>query len=256
MKTPPAPPLRILLMEDDQPTTEAFVADLEKIHPDAQIDTAATPVEASKLLTQAMAEKFFYDAAVLDFQVPQTRIGENTSPDFTVRSELLERSQGTIIIQVTSYGDNPEIDRFRKNRRPNSEDYPSFITKQKEDWIPMVFNAMQRGLHARRIRRRIQDLAGSIDPQRETYASRTPDYLRESPGGPSGGGTLVSDAARSLAIADLCADASQHWSFLSCNLQEVLKAKLGFAEIDGIPYLGVAPEASDEVDLDPENEHS
>jgi CheY-like chemotaxis protein len=238
MTTPYLQKLKILIAEDDAPTVEALRLDLKDALPDIEIDVATTVAAAGRHLTHARNVGSAYDVAILDFKLPRNHEGEAATSDFAIRNEISEHSPETIIIQISSYESDSDIRHFEQRRKELAEDYASFIPKSADDWTLEVIKTMECAIHTRRLRGRLSALAGRV----EGASLPRNSYARAVLGRGGDSGPLVSDAARGLAVAELCADASRHWQSLSPGFQDELKRIFGFAMIDGYPYLGVAAE--------------
>ncbi len=228
--------LRVLIVEDDEPTALASSRDLERAFPGVIVDCAPTVAGGSQLLAKARRAGVTYDFAILDFRLPPERVGQATVSDFSIRNEIRDLSPATFIIQVSAHKDDADIRRFQETHAELSQDYPTFVPKE-GDWTQTVIRAMICAIHSRRIRRRFEALSLSADSPSSEWQSRGMTPAR-------------SDSGRSLAVAEFCVDAAQHWQFLRQAFQDQLKSTFGFAMIDGVPYLGVAEEDIEEDDED------
>ena len=228
--------LRVLIVEDDEPTALASSRDLERAFPGVVVDCAPTVAGGSQLLAKARLAGFSYDFAILDFRLPPERVGQATVSDFSIRNEVRDLSPETIIIQVSAHKDDADIRRFQETHAELSQDYPTFVPKE-GDWTQSVIQAMTCAIHSRRIRRRFEALSLSAESPSSEWQSRGVLPAR-------------SDSGRSLAVAEFCVDAAQHWEFLRSDFQAQLKSTFGFAEIDGVPYLGVAEEDVEDSEED------
>ena len=102
-----------------------------------------------------------------------------------------------------------------------------FIAKD-SGWMKLLPKEIIRGVPAYRIRREFDELFR----RRRTIGWQRAGQRRWAIG--------RSDRARSLAVAEFCAYASQNWELLSQPFQNDLKRALGYAEDEkGNHYLGV-----------------
>ena len=214
------PPLKGLIVEDTIPTADGLQLDLKitfgKTHPGTRIDIAHTVDQALKFLDQSIACGERYDFAIIDFKLPRRSLGDFPEPNFDVSRSFERESRDTILIHYTSYDDDPQIQRFMSHRDEATDVGRLCVVKKGIGWAKHLIDELARCVHSRRVRNRIEALFG----RNEAYGRAR--------FGERGRG----DREQSLYIAELCADASQHWEQLTKPLQNQLINRLGYVSIE------------------------
>lgn len=244
MKNPPPPPrgLRILIVEDEQNTVNILTYELREAIPDTEIHSACTVAEGEKKLHESLDTGRLYDVVILDFKLPPDYVGQNPEPDHSLGLAFRDNSPRTLIVHVTAYKDDPAFKGYLRYERAPAEMGRMFIAKD-AGWMQLLPKEITRAIPAYRTRRGFDEL----------FRHRPRTELRR--GGDRRWAFGRSNRARSLAVAELCAYASQHWELLSDPLQNDLKRALGYAEDEkGNHYLGVVEARSAKEELENEED--
>lgn len=211
---------RGLVVENEIATLLGLTEDLKTAFPEAVIDSAKNITEAFGFLRRAKESGTPYDFGVLDLRLPELDATKEES-DFSIAAKIREFWSDAIVIRISAHGDDEDV-------QPKTKRIEHFVPKD-GDFHLTVIRELKRLLHERRIRRRFETLFA----QREEFSGR----------GRIGDGGW-SDRERSLYVAELCADASQHWECLSEPLQNQLKQVLGHTTVEQggrtLHLLGVA----------------
>jgi hypothetical protein len=224
---------RALVVEDNVPTSQAIRLELEVRFPGVIVDIAHTVADAMMLLESSLTSEATYHLAVIDFKLPPNKLGEHPESDFSIARQFSIRSPETILVHVTAYADDPEIKSYLKHQTEMNEAGRLFVPKQ-GDWVKEMLDQVIRSIHNRRVRQRFNSLF-----QRRTNPGVQRNNMRQWSIGRS-------DRARSLAVAQLCADASKYWQYLSESLHHDLDESLGHSSDGEHHYVGVARRPLDE----------
>ncbi len=239
---PPPRGLRVLIVEDEESNVRILTYELRQAIPDAEIHSACTVAEGEKKLHDSLDTGRLYDVVILDFKLPPDCTGQNPEPDHSLGLAFRDNSPRTLIIHVTAYKDDPSFKGYLRYERAPAEMGRMFIAKD-AGWMQLLPKEVMRGVPAYRIRRGFDELFR----HRRTAESRRAGQRRWAMG--------RSDHARSLAVAEFCAYASQNWELLSEPLQNDLKRALGYAEDErGNRYLGVMEPATENKGSEDEEE--
>jgi CheY-like chemotaxis protein len=225
--SPPLRELQILIVEDEENIVRTLTDELGQAFPDAKIDSAHTVAEGEEKLHQSLDLGRPYDVVVLDFKLPPDRLGQDPEPDHSLGIAFRRDSPQTLIIHITAYKADIGLKGYLREKGAPAEKGRLFIAKD-IGWMKLLPKEIIRGVPAYRIRREFDELFR----RRRTIGWQRAGQRRWAIG--------RSDRARSLAVAELCAYASQNWELLSGPLQNDLKRALGYAEDEkGNHYLGV-----------------
>jgi hypothetical protein len=219
---------RCLVVEDEVPTAQRLQYELEQAFPGIHVELVHTVKGALRKLDESVDSGTHYDVAIVDFKLPMEHIGENPVIDFSVARQFGMFSPDTILVHITAFADDPEILRYHERISQLEEAGHLFIAKEGRDWYAPLRERLVRSLHVRRIRRRYLGLFGR----------RADSYPPRSAG--AAGPADRCDRERSLAVAELYADASQHWEYLNEQLRNQLRDAVGYAQDEkGHHLLGV-----------------
>ncbi len=244
MKKAPPPPreLRILIVEDEETTVRTLTYELRQALPDAQIESADAVAEGEKKLHESLESGRLYDVVILDFKLPPDYAGQNPEPDHSLGLAFRRDSPETLIIHLTAYKEDIGLKGYLRHERAPAEMGRMFVAKD-AGWMQLLPKEIIRGVPAYKTRCGFNELFR----RRRTMDLQRTGQRRWAMG--------RSNRARSLAVAEFCAYASQNWELLSEGLQNDLKRVLGYAEDEkGNHYLGVVEARSEKDDAGDEED--
>ena len=254
MNTPePTPAIsRILIVENEPGTVASLRYDLRQAFKDAgigdvEISNAGTVIDGQAALDEAYDQKRIFDVVILDFKLPHARNSLAEESDFSL-GFVKDLCPETLVIHVTAYVDDLDFRRVRP--APGTPEAANRLYFEKvEGWINRVVTAslqhvqsIRARFHTGRIRARFKELFQGNDD--ETAERRVQRHRSCGQG----------DRERSLDVAELCADASQHWEYLEPGLQKTLKEALGYATDGKRHFVGVMPSLSPTSSNKPEGQ--
>ena len=217
----------ILIAEDIKSTLELLCYELENNFAEVSICPVQTVVGTLEHLDRSVNFGPKFDVAIIDFKLPYQNIGDTAETSTEISSRFQLESPETVLVHITAFKDDPQVKRFIERNAKYVEAGRLFISKD-GDWVKQLRDELARCLHTRRIRGKLMDLFGTnTDTYERERSLRSAHNWR-------------SDRARSLAIADLCEDAQEHWEQVPDSLRVDLKQVLGYRQDEqGMHCVGV-----------------
>ena len=109
------PPLRVLVLEDDLQALRQFAQYFRERGRDdyrVHVDEASTRTLAVRFLKTALADKNPYDAAILDYRVPEVEGAPPTKSLEVARFAIENPGSTRWVGQLTAYTEDPELVAF------------------------------------------------------------------------------------------------------------------------------------------------
>src|SRR5258706_300249 len=126
--------VRILIVEDDEPTADLLSDDLQHALPGATVDIEHTVAGAMARLNAALDVNQPYDAAILDFKLPLEHLGQTPVSDFSLGRAFRDLSEKSIVAHITAYKKDTEIQEYISHHVKLSEVGRLFVAKE-GDWM-------------------------------------------------------------------------------------------------------------------------
>lgn len=141
---------RVLIAEDSQITREQLRKLIVEELPDTEVLCASSVREVRELIDDTLETERYFDAAVLDFKLPEDR-GFNPEPEMNLQYSLLKLSSRTLIIRITAFPDDTVIREFQEIAR--SKTFPRILPLSKEipGWTSRVTTELKRDRIARHL---------------------------------------------------------------------------------------------------------
>lgn len=202
---------RFLIVDDAPHALEQLEALVAESFPECHVDTAAAVDSALECIESVAARKQCYDAAVLDFKLPQTAGG---FPEITesICVKIRDTMSNTLVAHISAYPDDPRVHQHYSSVgvNPNDPRVP-LISKLDLDWPNQLLVRMKSYLFGTRIEAHLDSLFGRSEP-----AARGPMGRRIGGGRARRGGCLTHE------LAALSRDIEGHWD----DIDDLLKQRI------------------------------
>jgi CheY-like chemotaxis protein len=203
---------RFLIVEDDLSTVTSLtqLIEMEFTPPgpagnEPQIDHAHTVDDAMRLIQTARKP---YHAVILDFKLPQHRLGENTQVNETLCVEVRRKMPRALVAHITSHPEDGLVKEHLKifhTERVNPHAFA--LSKLDVGYAEKLLKNLKAFLYGKPIEEGLDELFGEGDV--DLFPAEKLRSARE-----RGRTSLTHD------LANLCCDIVTHWDDLDANLQE------------------------------------
>jgi CheY-like chemotaxis protein len=201
---------KFIIVEDDEPALRQLKSLLSEEFPDSSVHTAKTVEEGDERLQVSVREGRNYDAALLDFMLPKFQ-GEPAEIDHSLCEKIRSKSQGTLVIHMTAFGEDREVVKHLAEAHSEpSGPWFFLISKSTSDWPLVLLKTLRTFLYSREISEQMEHLFGYST---KTSTSSRAEALRR-PAVRKGGVTHR--------LAVLQQSIAEHWP----DLTESLKARI------------------------------
>lgn len=220
--------LRFLIVEDDPVTQMLMSAMLRKAFPSARVDTAYAVDEATVLLRAAAAERFYFDAVILDYKLPPHR-GLTAEGDDSLCRLVGESMRRALVVHVTAFIDDEALRDHLKQLHHQAIGPPGFFQPKLEaEWGFKVARQLQTYLYSEHVSKQVRQLF-SPDP----FDQVQDDDL------------CVPQRDATSALAALRRDVAAYWPYLTTAVRDEVQQYLTVGEHDGERVVSLVRAASE-----------
>lgn len=213
---------RVLIVEDDEKTSEQLARAVKEQIDDVKPDVAMNVPEAQKLIDEAYREKQPYHAVILDLMLP-AESGAGATLNQTLCESVSRKMPSTLVAHITAHADDPDVKRHLEVVHDRQVDR-SFRLVKEADYADELIQKLKPFLYGLRIEERMNKLFG-IGGGASLYSLRPREALRP----------RASRRERSMTheLAALTRDISAYWSDLDPGMKLRIKELFNVEEKDG-----------------------
>jgi CheY-like chemotaxis protein len=156
---------RILIVEDDEPTSSSLSWRLSRKIPEAQIDTAMTVRKAHELIEAAFNGKTPYDAVILDIKLPEDT-GYFPEMDESICRAVKElMPSDTIVAHISAFTDDTKVKEHIKRMHDEQIDRSFRLSKldPEVNFVEALESKLKSFLYGMRISEQMDGLFGPGD---------------------------------------------------------------------------------------------
>jgi CheY-like chemotaxis protein len=199
---------RILIVDDDSPTSKQLKSIIIEQIEDVHADTALDVPDAEKFLKSAHERKQPYDAVVLDLMLPIKK-GSQPELDESLCLKIREKWPDTLVAHITAYDRNETVKNHLETVHDRQIDR-SFRLAKKPGFSRELIDKLKPFLYGLRIKAQLNKLFNGGAGMGYTLMG---GRLREP----------ASDRSITHELAALTRDIASHWKYLDKGLQEQIK---------------------------------
>lgn len=200
---------RVLIVEDDVPTSKQLKSIITEQIEDVQAHTAMDVPEARALIETAKTNNQPYHAVVLDLMLPRER-GIQAELDESLCNRIRQVMPHTLVAHITIHDKNGEVKKHLEVAHDKEIDRSFRLSKAETDYATQLVERLRPFLYGLRIEQQIDDLFnGGGGTGYPVMSLRTRDS--------------VGDRSKTHELAALTRDISNHWESLDEGLRTRIK---------------------------------
>lgn len=202
---------RILIIEDEEATSDRLNKRISRKIPEAQVDTAMTVQEAHQFIEAAYEQKEPYDAVVLDIKLPESK-GDFPELDESICHSIKDlMPASTIVAHISAYLDDLPVMEHMKKMHDEQIDRSFRLSKLDSDYFKKLESKLKSFLYGTRIENQMDKLFGSNEEP--AFSSRNRSTRARS----------GDERSVTHELASLSRSIAAHWNELDESLQSRIK---------------------------------